>query len=122
METENLLRGRLMKVNGETRTAELHSSGDSRIALKFHADLSETMQQLATCFVEVKVAGRGDDNDRQTPLAVCEVGVGWPTVDEFYALEPKIFDPEKARTTALPADDPLDIEEFIRVIYEARDA
>lgn len=42
--------------------------------------------------------------------------------DEFYAREPVVFDPDKA--TGFydhDDDDPVDIEAFIRVIYEARD-
>lgn len=55
-------------------------------------------------------------------ITVRKIAAEWSAVDEFYAREPKIFDPEKARATALPADDPTDIEELIRVIYEPRDA
>ena len=121
METEILLRGRLMKVNCEKRAAELHSFGDRPIALHFEENLSEAMQQLTARFVKVEGVGRFNDNDEWETVTVHKITAERSAIDEFYAREPKIFDPEKARATALPADDPTDIEEFIRVIYEARD-
>lgn len=122
MEREILIRGRLMNVNGEKRTAELHNFGDTLIALQFEESLCETMQKLATCFVKILGIEQAGPSNQFGPLKVREASVAWPTVEEFEAVEPKIFDPERAKATALPADDPLDIEEFIRVIYEARDA
>ena len=122
MEREILIRGRLMKVDCEKRTAELHNFGDTLIALQFEEGLCETMQKLATCFVKILGIEKAGPSNQFGPLKVREASVAWPTVEEFEVVEPKIFAPERAKAMALPADDPLDIEEFIRVIYEARDA
>ena len=123
METEILLRGRLMKVNREKRTAELHGWGDSQVPLQFEDNLSETMQRLATCFVRVKGAGNAEATDQRGPLAIREISVEWPNIDEFYALEPKIFDPEKAtRFSQRNYDDQADMEEFIRIIHGGHDS
>ena len=81
----------------------------------------ESMQQLATRFVKVVGIGHSNNDDEWEVVTVHQIFAERSVVDEFYAREPKIFDPEKARAMALPADDPTDIEEFIRVIYEARD-
>ena len=41
---------------------------------------------------------------------------------QFKAVEPRIFDPDRATGYYQhDDDDPVDIEEFIKVIYEARD-
>ena len=123
MEREILIRGRLMNVDGEKRTAELHNFGDTLIALQFEEGLCETMQKLATCFVKILGIEQAGPSNQFGPLKVREASVAWPTVEEFEAVEPKIFDPKKATSFYDHSDDdPIDIEEFIRVIYEARDA
>lgn len=122
METQISMRGRLMKVDCEKRTAQLHNFGEAPVTLRFDGKLVDTMQQLATRFVKLEGMGYFDDGDAWEVVTVHKIIAERSVVDEFYARESKIFDPEKARATALPADDPTDIEEFIRVIYEARDA
>lgn len=122
MEREILIRGRLTKVNCEKRTAELNNFGDTLIELQFEDNLSETMQQLATCFVEVLGIEQAGPSNRFGPMTVREINVAWPSIDELNAVEPKIFDPDRATSYYQhDDDDPVDIEEFIRVIYEARD-
>lgn len=122
MDREILIRGRLTKVNCEKRTAELNNFGDTLIALQFEANLSETMLRLATCFVEVLGVEQAGPSNRFGPMKVREISIAWPSIDEFKAVEPKIFDPDRATGYYQhDDDDPLDIEEFIKVIYEARD-
>ena len=122
MEREILIRGRLTKVNCEKRTAELTNFVDTLIALQFEENLSETMQRLATCFVEVVGIEQAGPGNRFGPLKVSKISIAWPSIDEFNAVEPKIFDPDRATGYYQhDDDDPIDIEEFIKVIYEARD-
>ena len=122
METKILLYGRLTKVNCEKRTAELHRFGDNPIALQFEDDLSETMQRLAARFVKVKGIGRFNDSDEWETITVHEIAAEHSELDAFRAREPKIFDPARATSYYRhDDDDPIDIEEFIRVIYEGRD-
>ncbi|MYC32853.1 MAG: hypothetical protein F4X64_06715 [Chloroflexi bacterium] len=122
MEREISMRGRLTKVNREKRTAELNNFGDTLIELQFEENLSETMQRLATCFVKVIGIEQARPGNRFGPMKVREISVAWPSIDEFKAVEPKIFDPDRATSYYQhDDDDPVDIEEFIKVIYEARD-
>lgn len=121
MEREILIRGRLTKVNCEQRTAELNNFGDTLIELQFEENLSETMQQLATCFVKVIGVEQAGPSNQFGPLKVREISTAWPSIDELEAVEPKIFDPDRATGYYQhDDDDPVDIEEFIKVIYEAR--
>ena len=123
MEREILIRGRLMNVDGEKRTAELHNFGDAPIALQFEKDLSEVVERLATRFVKVEGIGHFNDDDEWEVIVVGKIAAERSAADEFFAREPKIFDPKKATSFYDHSDDdPIDIEEFIRVIYEARDA
>lgn len=122
MEREILIRGRLKRVNCKKRTAELNNFGDTLIELQFEENLSETMLRLETCFVKVIGAEQAGPDNRFGPLKVREISVSGMTLDEFKAVEPKIFDPDRATSYYQhDDDDPVDIEEFIKVIYEARD-
>ena len=83
MEREISIRGRLMKVNCEKRTAELNNFGDTLIELQFEENLSETMQRLATCFVKVVGTDQAGPNNRFGPLKVREISLSGMTLDEF---------------------------------------
>ena len=81
------------------------------------------MQQLATCFVKVVGVEQAGPSNQFGPLKVREISVSGMTLDEVKAVEPKIFDPDRATGYYQhDDDDPVDIEEFIKVIYEARGA
>ncbi len=120
---EALLYGRLMEVNWKNGTAELHSYGESPVSLRFEASLNEAMRQLATRYVAVRGIGRFNTRDEWETITVQDIEAERSVLDNFYSREPKIFDPEKATSFYRhDDDDPVDIEEFIRVIYEARDS
>ncbi|MCY3691778.1 MAG: hypothetical protein OXI54_07450 [Chloroflexota bacterium] len=123
MEREILIRGRLTKVNCEKRTAELNNFGDTLIELQFEENLSETMQQLATCFVKVVGVEQAGPSNQFGPLKVREISVEWPSIDEIEAVEPRIFDPVRATGFAQrDYDDQADMDEFIRIIHGERDS
>ena len=122
-EAETLLFGRLLEVNWKNGTAQLHNYGERPVDLRFAASLNEAMRQLATRYVKVRGAASFNDQDEWETVAVHEIIAERSMVDDFYAREPKIFDPEKAASYYQDDDDdPIDIEEFIQVIREARDA
>ena len=123
MEREILIRGRLTKVNREKRTAELNNYGDTLIELHFEENLGETMQRLATCFVKVLGIEQAGPSNRFGPLKVREISVSGMTIEEFEAVQPRIFDPIKATGFAQrDYDDQANMDEFIRIIHGERDA
>ena len=119
---EALLYGRLLAVNWNNGTAELHSYGEKPVDLRFDTSLHEAMRQLATRFVKVEGIGSFNREEEWTSVVVSTITAEHSEIDAFRAREPKIFDPEKATSYYQhDDDDPIDIEEFIRIIYEARD-
>ena len=120
---EILLYGRLLEIDWKNGTAQLHNYGERPVDLRFAASLNEAMRQLATRYVKVRGIGSFNDQDEWETVAVREIVAERSVIDDFYAREPKIFDPEKATSYYKDDDDdPIDIEAFIRVIREARDA
>ncbi len=121
-EVETLLFGRLLEVDWKNGTAQLHNYGEDPVDLRFGAGLNETMLQLATRYVKVTGASSSSDQDEWETVTVREIAAERSVVDDFYARGPKIFDPRKAASYYQDDDDdPIDIEEFIRIIREARD-
>ena len=121
---EALVYGWLKVVNWDKRTAQLHRYGDRHLPLQFDADKDNDMRRLGNQYVEVRGEGRINRNDRWQWIRVEEIT---PTrsSSEPFDMEaflnnpnPKIFDPEKVVT----ASEPFDVDEFIRVVREGRDA
>ena len=119
-----LLRGWLTEVNGDRLTAQLHDSSGSYVRLRFDAERYDDMRRLATEFVEVRGEGRFNPHDEWTSIHVERVDATRSRREPF-DLEtvlndpnPKLFDPEQAIT----ASEPFDVDEFVRVIHEGRDA
>ena len=122
MNKEASLRGRLLEVNWSSRTAQLHNYGESPVYLRFGIELSDLFREYATRYVTVRGTGRFNSNDEWQDVTVREIVAERSIRDEFYAREPVVFDPDKATSFYDHDDDaPVDIEAFIRVIYEARD-
>lgn len=129
-ETEHeqvLLYGLLMEVNWEQRTAQLHEpygDNDRYVPLRFKLALGGDMQRLATQYVEVRGRGRFGNDDRWSSVQVEEMqGVRslWEPFDREAFLNdpnPKIFRSEDV----VGAVEPFDVDEFLRVIREGRDA
>ena len=121
-ETTALLHGRLMAVNWNSGTAELHSYGAPVVALRFDANFNETMRQLATRFVKVTGVARVADGAEWGTVAIDEIAAEPSEIDDFYARPPKTFDPAQAiGFYRQDDDDAVDINELIRVIHEGRD-
>ena len=119
-----ILFGCLREVNWATGTAQLHDDGGGYVALRFEPALGDDMRRLATEYVEVRGRGRFDKHDRWTTVEVEKVSGtrSWREPFDIDAMlndpNPKIFDPEKVVTVS----EPFDVDEFIRVIHEGRDA
>ncbi len=123
-ETTARLHGRLLEVDWSRGTAQLHSYGAPVVALRFDASLNENMRQLATRFVRVTGAARAADGEEWGTVAVHEIADELSEIDDFYARQPKTFNPAQATGFYRQQDDndaPVDIKEFIRVIHEGRD-
>ena len=123
MEAETLLYGRLLEVNWNNGTAQLHSYGEKPVDLRFAPSLNEAMHELATRYVKVVGIGRFNRDDEWETVTVNELTAEHSELDAFRAREPKFFDPARATSYYRhDNDDPIDIEEFIHIIYEGRDA
>ena len=119
---EALLYGRLLEVNWQNGTAQLHRYGESIVPLQFESGLNETMRQLATRYVAVRGEGRITTRDEWGTVAIREIVAEPSEIDAFYARPPRAFDPQQAAGFYRDdADDPVDIAEFVRGIYEGRD-
>lgn len=121
-QTEALLYGRLLEVNWSDGTAQLHRYGEKPVALRFDSSLYEAMHELATRYVKVIGIGSFNRDDEWETITVHEITAERSELDAFRARDPNIFDPGRATSYYRhDDDDPIDIEEFIRVIYESRD-
>lgn len=115
------LLGQLRDVDWEKGTAQLRPFTEEPVVLRFDADLMATMRRFVKHVVTVRGIGRIEADGRRGPVKVREIHSYTAAAREkLYAQKREPFDPERVRATALPPDDPTDIEEFIRVIYEAR--
>ncbi len=119
-----LIYGWLKVVNWDKRTAQLHRYRDRYVPLRFDASLDDEMRHLANQHVEIRGEGRFNLNDQWQWIKVEEITATRSSSDPFdmEALlnnpNPKIFDPE----TVVTASEPFDVDEFIRVVREGRDA
>ena len=117
-----LLYGRLLEINWRDGTAQLHRYGEAVVPLRFASGLNETMRELATRYVAVRGEGNITAQDEWATVAVREIVVEPSEIDAFYARPARAFDPQQAAGFYEDdPDDPVDIDEFIRVIYEGRD-
>ena len=121
---EALVYGWLKMVNWDRRTAQLHRYRDRYVPLRFDPDLDDEMRRFATQFVEIRGKGLINRNDRWQWIWVEQI-VETPSWNDPFDMEaflnnpnPKIFDPE----TIVTASEPFDVDEFIRTIYQGRDA
>lgn len=122
MQTEALLYGRLLEVNWSNGTAQLHRYGEKAVVLRFDPSLYEAMHELATRYVKVIGIGSFNRDDEWETVTVHEITAEHSEIDAFRAREPRVFDPARATSYYRhDDDDPIDIEELIRVIYEGRD-
>lgn len=119
-----LVEGRLMEVNWACGTAELHYIPQRIVPLRFDPVLNDDMRRLATQYVEIRGRGRFNDNDEWDIIYVEQITDtrSWSEAFDLKAFRnnpnPKIFDPEKVVTVS----EPFDVDEFIRIIREGRDA
>ena len=119
---EAMLYGRLLEVNWQNGTAQLHRYGEPVVPLQFESGLNETMRQLATRYVAVRGEGRITTQEEWATVAIREIVAEASEIDAFYARPPRAFDPQQAAGFYRDdADDPVDIAEFVRGIYEGRD-
>ena len=121
---EALLHGWLREVNWKLRTAQLHDFTGGYVRLGFDDALDDEMLRLATQYVEVRGAGRFGKDGEWTRVHVEQLSET-RSASEPFDLEaflndpnPKLFDPNDMVTAA----EPFDVDEFLRGIYEARDA
>ena len=122
VETMALLYGRLLEVNWNAGTAQLHSYDAPIIALQFDANLNENMRQLATRFVKVTGSAYSADGEKWDTVAIHEISDEPSEIDDFYARPPKVFAPAQATGFYQhDANDPVDINEFILTIHQGRD-
>lgn len=118
------MQGRLMVVNWMRRTAELHNYGQPGVRLRFGPELDEEMQRHATRYVEVGGRGQVAADGSLVQLHVRQIRGTRSWRDSFdldellNAPNPKIFDPKNV----VSASEPFDVEDFMLIIREGRDA
>lgn len=118
------VQGRLMVVDWLRRTAELHNYGQPGVRLRFGPEMDEEMQRRATQYVEVRGRGQVAADGSLVQLYVGQIRGTRSSRDSFdleellNAPNPKIFDPKKV----VRATEPFDVDNFMRVIREGRDA
>ena len=123
-ETDATLQGRLMMVDWKQRTAQLHNYGQPVIRLRFDAALDDEMKRRATQYIEVRGRGKFAEDGSLVDFHVRHLkgtrsSMQPYDLDELLnAPDPKIFDPEKVVRTS----EPFDVDEFMRIIREGRDA
>lgn len=121
---EALLHGWLKEVNWDKRTAQLHRYGEGHVRLRFQPSLDEEMQRLAAQFVTVRGRGKFNKQDQWISVQVEQIegDRSWREPFDIEAFwnnpNPKIFNPDKV----VRASEPFDVDEFIRIIHEGRDA
>ena len=123
-EIDAMLQGRLMMVDWKRRTAQLHNYGQPDVRLRFDAALDEEMQRRAMTYVEVRGRGRFAVDGSLVDFHVGQLK-GTRSSREPFDLDElsntsnqKIFDPENV----VRASEPFDVDEFMRIIREGRDA
>ena len=117
--------GRLRDVDTEQRTAQLHEYGrPDHIPLRFGPALDAEMRRLETQYVEVRGAGRiDDDRDRWIEVWVEELHEtrSWREPFDLQAFlddpNPKLFDPDKVPTIDLSDEE---FESFLDAIRIGR--
>ena len=119
-----LLYGWLNAVNWDKGTAQLHRYGEGYVPLRFDDTLHDEMRRFATLFVEVRGTGRLNKKDEWASVQVEQIA-GIPSMGEPFDLgafqnnpNPKIFNSDKV----IRASEPFDVDEFMRMVRESRDA
>ena len=119
------VQGRLMVVDWLRRTAELHNYGEPGVRLRFGPEMDEEMQRRATQYVEVRGRGQVAADGSLVQLHVGQISGTRSSSRDSFDLEellnapnPKIFDPKKV----VRSTEPFDVDDFMRVIREGRDA
>jgi len=119
--------GMLMEVNWRERTAQLHPTrpfpSERHVPLRFPPAFDVEMQRYATRFVTVAGKARFNANDEYEVFHVEEIIP--PRGNKPFSSEEleealarvKPYNPEHD----VRASEPFDVEDFIRVVHEARD-
>ncbi len=118
-----VMSGCLKEVNSGEGTARLYDSVGAYIRLRFDPGIDAEMRQFATQYVKVIGVGRFNRQGNWDYVAVERIHRTrcW---DEPFDLDSlarlscrTVFDPETVITTS----DPFDVDEFIKIIHQARD-
>ena len=119
---ETHLAGKLLEVNWDRCTAQLHRYSDRHIRLTFRPELGDEMQRLATQYVEVYGRGVVDETDNWKHIEVERIGPTHSSAEPF-DLEAVLNDKNRKvfhRDNVIIASEPFDVEEFNRIIREGR--
>lgn len=119
---ETKMSGRLLEVNWDRCTAQLHRYSDKYVRLTFDPGLGEDMQRLATQFVVVHGQGSIDDADswKQFEVDRLEPTQSWA---EPFDLDAVLNDPNRKvfrRDQMVTASEPFDVVEFNRIVRQGR--
>ena len=116
--------GRLLEINWDQGTAQLHRYGNRHIHLLFDARHADVMREFATQYVRVEGEGRFDADGTWRSLTVQTISStrSWRRPDNLddirHQSDPKPFVGDEI----VIAGDTFDVESFIQTIHRARDA
>ena len=114
--------GRLLEVNWNRGTAQLHRYADRYIRLRFSPELSDEMRRLATQYVDICGRGVVDETDDWRIIDVESISKTNSWMEPF-DVEAVLNSPNKKvfrRENIVTASVPFDAEEFNRIVREGR--
>ena len=111
-----LIHGRVRRVDSESRTAEFDWLGGKRL-LRFPLKLRQTIEELKDRFVEIQGLGSYDANGRLVEIELTDIRHESDEIDQLLADDQwRQFSPDNL----VRADEPIDVDDFLHDIYEAR--
>ena len=111
-----LIHGRVRHLDSESCTAEFDWLGGKRL-LRFPPKLNQTIDELKGRFVEIRGLGSYDTIGRLIEVEFTDIRHESDEIDQLLADDKwQQFDPDNL----VRADEPIDVDDFLRDIYEAR--
>lgn len=111
-----LIHGRVRHVDSESCTAEFDWLGGKRL-LRFAPELTHQIDALKDRFVEIQGLGSYDASGRLVEIELTDIRHESDEIDQLLADDKwQQFDPDNL----VRADEPIDVDEFLHDIYEAR--
>ena len=111
-----LIHGRVRHVDSESGTAEFDRLGGKRL-LRFAPELTHQIDALKDRFVEIQGLGSYDASGRLVEIELTDIRHESDEIDQLLADDKwQQFNPDNL----VRAEEPIDVDDFLHDIYEAR--